>query len=131
MNFPIHDNFGEIDLDQRQKHLSTSVTPEEFIKHSEGKSLNILRVEGGVDTNVIFEGIESENGTEIVSEIALEQALGPEGINRYVRDPSDPGNVIDMRHFLEAAEVGFFGEYLGAGVEIQQYIGFATSWRIS
>ena len=136
MNFPIHDRFGEINQAERAKHLSTSVTIDDFINHSTNKTLDELRLEGGADDIVLFEGIDSDNGTEILPPIGFETGLGPTGNNRYVQDPTDPGGVIDMRHFLEAARVGFFGEILGAGVEAQQGLleserpgGFPSAWE--
>jgi Ca2+-binding RTX toxin-like protein len=105
MNFPYRDSFGNVDETQRAIHLRESVTVDALIQHSQGKTLRELQFEERQDT---FFGIESERG------------LGPTG-HRYIRDVNNPGRVIDMRHFLDAASTAFGqGEPLGAGVEILQ-----------
>jgi hypothetical protein len=111
MNFPYRDNFGNVDETQRAIHLRESVTVDALIQHSQGKTLGELQFERGpADPAAVF-GIEIS-----------EQGLGPTG-HRYIRDVNNPGRVIDMRHFLESADVPFDGgEALGAGIEIQQAI---------
>jgi hypothetical protein len=104
---------GKDDISQRTQHWKESVSMEQFINHARGKSLNILHRESGPDIKKI-------------GPISREYQLGPKG-HRYVKDPIDPsrngepGDVIDMRHFIESAmfPVGL-GEYAGAAVEIQQ-----------
>ena len=136
MGFPIHDRFGEIDQVQRNLHLTQSVTSEQLINHVRGKTLEELRFEGGPANPITF--VESEfviglpNGetTEIDIESESEQGLGPSG-HRYIQDPTDPGSIIDMRHFLESARIPFgLGEGLGALVEVDQARrGFPSAWE--
>ena len=135
MGFPIHDRFGQVDLVQRELHLRESVTSEQFIEHSQGKTLDQLQEERG-----LADPINLINSDDFViglpeGEISESQQGNGPG-HRYIQDPSDPGSVIDMRHFLEAARTGFFGEWLGAGVEVQQGIldvrrpgGFPSAWE--
>ena len=97
MEFPYRESFGEVDPDLIKEHFSRSVTPEEFIEHAKGKTLEELQFEQGPDKPFTLIGrIESENGTG-VGPIISEQGKGPRGFNRYVKDPTAPGSVIDMR----------------------------------
>lgn len=115
MEFPYRESFGEVTPDLRRDHFAESVTPEEFIEHAKGKTLEELQFEAGPAKPFTLIGrIESENGTG-VGPITSEQGEGPEGFNRYVQDPTNPGGVIDMRHFLAAAQYPWgSGEPLGA-----------------
>lgn len=49
------------------------------------------------------------------------QGLGPGP--RYVLDPANPENVIDMRHFIV---VGRMGEFAGLAIEVNQGLGADT-----
>ncbi|WP_019503385.1 hypothetical protein [Pleurocapsa sp. PCC 7319] len=109
MNFPYRDRFGEVNEAERKKHLSESTTVDSFIQYSKGKTLKELQFSGGPAKPAKVSDIEIS-----------EQGLGPKG-HRYLRDVHNPGRVIDMRHFLESADIPFgFGEPLGAAIEVQQ-----------
>lgn len=105
---------GKPDPKQRQLPWEQSTTIESFIQHAEGKTLEELRVEA-----------KTRKGR--VGPLTYEQGLGPRK-HRYLRDPLDlpklsgePGGVIDMRHFIEAALFPLgLGEWAGAAVEKHQ-----------
>ena len=108
MNFPYRDRFGKVDEVLRKKHLGESVTVDAFIKHSEGKTLRELQFEAGPANPAELGGVE-----------VSEQGLGPQD-HRYIQDVNNSGRVIDMRHFIESADVPgiFFGNGEGLGVLI-------------
>lgn len=135
MEFPIHDNIGEVDPELRREHFGNSVTLENFIKYAEGKTLEELQFEAGFakPLTLLTERIELGNGIG-VGPIVYQQGKGPIDPNRYVQDPTDPspepidpspevidptkprkpGGVIDMRHFIAAAQIPHgLGEWLG------------------
>ena len=119
MNFPIRDSFGRVNEVLRARHLSQSVTPDNFIQHSQGKTLKELQFEN-----------KRANPAELYGSEVSEQGLGPNG-HRYIQDANNPGRVIDMRHFIESADVPFGqGEALGALTEIQQgRQGIDSAWE--
>lgn len=112
---------GKKDSAQRSQHWKQSTTSQSLIEHSRGSTLEELRVEQN-----IADGAQGE--------IPWGEGLGPAG-HRYIRDPLDPpqnggpGGVIDMRHFLESANVPLsLGEGVGAIVEFdQQRRGFPSA----
>jgi len=120
MNFGYRDNFGKVDEKLRRKNLEFSKTVDEFVKHSEEKTLRTLQFEEGQANPAALYGIE-----------VSEQGLGPMENFRYVQDVQNPGRVIDMRHFLEAADVPFgAGEALGLLIELQQTSqGIKSGWE--
>ncbi len=109
MNFPIHDNLGEVNPEQRRRDFRRSATPEEFVQHSQGKTFEQLNS-------------ESRPRTIIHQPIPIIIDGGVDKKFRYVEDPTDPGGVIDMLHFMNAAQLPFFsGELVGAAVEVNQW----------
>jgi Ca2+-binding RTX toxin-like protein len=125
MTLPI----GEINSIENKKHLSTSVSINEFITHSKGKTLEQLQFENGSDPSIFFQSI-SLPGTE-VAPVTVQKGLGPKGNYRYIQDPNNPGMVIDMRHFIEAAQFPLsLGEWAGAAIEIHQGTkGYPSAWE--
>jgi Ca2+-binding RTX toxin-like protein len=125
MTLPI----GEIDPIQQQKHLSTSVSIDKFVTYSQGKTLEQLQFENGSDPSIFFQSI-SFPGTE-VAPVTVQKGLGPKDQYRYIQDPNNPGMVIDMRHFIEAAQFPLsLGEWAGAIVEIHQGTkGYPSAWE--
>lgn len=103
MDFPYRDNIGQVNPEQRQKEFEDSVAPEEFVQHSQGKTFEQLNT-------------ESSPRTIIHKPISITVDGGVDSEFRYVEDPTDPGGVIDMLHFMKAAQVPFdFGEGVGTG----------------
>jgi hypothetical protein len=105
---------GESRPEQRLQHWNTSVTPERFVQHTRGKTLEQLRA-------------ESSFSNEVTDSYARTSENGPEASVVYVKDPLDPaingqpGGVIDMKHFIAAATTLLSaGEYTGAVVEYDQ-----------
>jgi hypothetical protein len=125
MTLPI----GEINSIENKKHLSTSVSINEFITHSKGKTLEQLQFENGSDPSIFFQSI-SLPGTE-VAPVTVQKGLGPKGNYRYIQDPNNPGMVIDMRHFIEAAQFPLsLGKWAGAAIEIHQGTkGYPSAWE--
>jgi hypothetical protein len=103
---------GKPDSHQRHAHWEQSTSVSEFLKHSRGKTLQQLANE--------------TQRIEQLGNYTSRQPNGPRG-HRYVRDPLDPsqngqpGGVIDMAHFMNAALVPIgLGEWAGALVEEKQ-----------
>jgi len=88
---------------ERAQHKDTAITYKKFVSHAAGKTLKELQHE--VKTN------------RVMSE---RSAPGPSDEYRYVLDPANPGQVVDMRHFLV---VGPQGELVGLGIETVQLSG--------
>lgn len=82
----------------RDAHKDEAVTVDEFIASIKGQSLQ----------NVV---------TQANPSIPESKGSGP--LVRYVIDPANPANIIDMRHFMV---IGQYGEAVGLGVEIMQII---------
>ncbi len=107
---------GKQDPKQRLEHREQASNSVSFILHTKGKTLDTLLYEDG-------------SRTEKFGPIELKQGLGPKGF-RYVYDPTelpgarganDPGGVVDMKHFFNAASFpAGLGELAGAAVEEQQ-----------
>lgn len=125
MNFPIRDNIGEVNEVERKKNLSKSVTVDDFIQHSQGKTLQQLQFEDGPADPAVIIDSEVNLGFGVEQSITIEvseQGRGPLD-HRYIQDVHNPGRVIDMRHFIESADIALGqGELLGLGIEIQQGI---------
>jgi hypothetical protein len=109
---------GKQDRKQRTTHWNESSNIESLIQHSKNKTLEQLRVE----QNRVFE----KKSGKPEGNVNWGAGLGPVG-HRYVKDPLDPpqngqpGGVIDMRHFIESANIPLgLGEWAGAAVEEQQ-----------
>ena len=123
MNFPYRDSIGEVNEVERLKNLSKSVTVDDFIQHSQGKTLRELQFEDGPANPATIVDSEVNLGFGVQQSITIEvseQGLGPLD-HRYIQDVHNPGRVIDMRHFIESADIPFGGgELLGFGIEIQQ-----------
>lgn len=93
------------DPNQRARHKCDAISPEDFLDYARGKSLSDLQNE------------ETGGGTSST-------AGGPSS-HRYVVDPANPNQVIDMRHFLV---VGPQGEFVGLVGEVLQRIqGYSDS----
>ncbi|MBN1136519.1 MAG: choice-of-anchor D domain-containing protein [Anaerolineae bacterium] len=90
------------DQNQRSEHRGEAVSYLEFINYARGKTLADLQHE--ID----------RGGKSSVS------AGGPDYSYRFVQDPANPNNIIDMRHFLV---VGPKGETFGLAVELMQSLG--------
>jgi hypothetical protein len=104
---------GEKDPGQRLDHWNNSVSMDKFIQHAKSKTLETLRFEAGK--------VPIKLGP-----ITVLEGEGPKG-HKYVKDPLDPprnsqpGGVIDMKHFIAAATTPLsLGEYTGAVVEHDQ-----------
>ncbi|MEW6096924.1 MAG: RHS repeat-associated core domain-containing protein, partial [bacterium] len=91
------------DPEERAQHKNEAVKWEEFVEYAKGKTLEQIQTE--------------ERGPLGVSKKI--SAGGPAEEYRYVIDPSNPNQVIDMRHFLV---IGPYGEHVGLFVEISQLI---------
>lgn len=108
MNLPIHDNLGVVNPEKRQDESEDSITPEEFIQHSQGKTFEQLNSES-IPRTIIHQTIP------IIVDGGVDYKF------RFVQDPTDPGGVIDMLHFMNAARVPFsLGEWAGLAVEVNQ-----------
>jgi len=84
---------------ERADHSDEAVTMDEFIRYSQGKSLDELQHEMDQEPR----GVRS--------------AEGPSTAHRYVYNPRNPNEVIDMRHMLV---VGPQGEIAGLLIEAAQ-----------
>jgi len=93
------------DPSQRADHRydPDNKTYQEFVAYARGKSLDMLSNEWG----------EGSNGFNY-------SAAGPSKSHRYVIDPANPNQLIDMRHFLNIGQTR--SEYFGLMVEIVQKI---------
>lgn len=94
------------DPTDRGKHLNEAKTMEQFIEYSKDKSLKQLQHE-------VDRGTRSDRS-----------AAGPTRDYRYVINPNNSSEVIDMRHFLV---VGEQGEFAGLLIEILQFSGDRAS----
>jgi RHS repeat-associated protein len=93
------------DSSQRVDHMNEAVSASEFVDYSGGKTLRELQNESG--------------------EVSLTSSGSGPIENRYVKDPANPDQVIDMRHFLI---IGQLGELAGFLVELGQ-IGNASAFN--
>jgi hypothetical protein len=84
---------------ERARHMNVAVSMNTFVNHTKGKSVNMVTHE------------MSRGATESFS------AGGP--VLRYVVDPTNSKQVIDMRHFFA---VGQSGEIIGLLIEVIQSI---------
>lgn len=89
-------------------HWNESVTPQQFLDHYKGRSLEEISHEAdkGGETSV--------------------NAGGPADPFRYVKMPNDPVILIDMRHFLVVGRMGknvAMGNAAGLGIEVRQAVG--------
>jgi RHS repeat-associated protein len=89
------------DAEERAGHMDDAVTMQKFIQDAQGKTLNELQHE--VDKGVM----------------GARSAGGPEN-NRFVINPKNPNEVIDMRHMLV---IGPQGEIIGLLGEMGQLFG--------
>ncbi len=87
---------------QRGNHRDEAITMSQFIKYANGKSL--YEIQHAVD--------QGSKGPR--------SAGGPETSFRYVVNPNNPNEVLDMRHFLA---VGPQGELAGLAIEVLQALG--------
>ncbi len=88
---------------ERGGHIDNAVHYKKFVSHATRKTLAELQNEAGSGRRR-----------------SASSAPGPAGKYRYVIDPANPSQVIDMRHFLV---VGPKGENFGLAVEIAQLRG--------
>lgn len=88
-------------------HWNESVTPQQFLDHYKGRSLEEI-------------SHEADRGGETSA-----SAGGPAEPFRYVKMPNDPVIVIDMRHFLVVGRMGnvAIGNVAGLGIEARQAAG--------
>ncbi|MCK5125525.1 MAG: RHS domain-containing protein [candidate division Zixibacteria bacterium] len=86
---------------ERARHMNDTINYCDFLEHVEGRTLE----------EIIHEADELNNPRTVYN------AEGPHGDFRYVIDPANPNQVIDMRHFLV---VGPQGEFAGLFAEILQ-----------
>lgn len=88
-------------------HWNESVTPQQFLDHYKGRSLEEI-------------SHEADRGGETSASTG-----GPAEPFRYVKMPNDPVIVIDMRHFLVVGRLGgvAMGNVAGLGIEARQAAG--------